>query len=56
MSGQRQHDKRRKPEPEEFRLKVKSKTATVPFLKITHTMYIHNLIKNLFDFALVRLK
>ena len=28
----------------------------VPFLKIAHTMYIHNLIKNLFDFALVRLK
>ena len=28
MSEQRQHDKRRKPEPEEFRLKIKSKTAT----------------------------
>ena len=28
----------------------------VPFLKIAHTMYIHNLIKNLFDFALVWLK
>ena len=28
----------------------------VPFLKIAHTMYIHNLIKNLFDFALVLLK
>ena len=28
----------------------------VPFLKIAHIMYIHNLIKNLFDFALVRLK
>ena len=29
---------------------------SVPFLKIAHIMYIHNLIKNLFDFALVRLK
>ena len=28
----------------------------VPFLKIAQTMYIHYLIKNLFDFALVRLK
>ena len=28
----------------------------VPFLKIAHTMYMHNLIKNLFDFALVRLE
>ena len=28
----------------------------VPFLKIAHTMHFHNLIKNLFDFALVRLK
>ena len=31
-------------------------TTAVPFLKIAHTMYIHNLIENLFDFALVRLK
>ena len=28
----------------------------IPFLKIAHTIYIHNLIKNLFYFALVRLK
>ena len=33
-----------------------SSIPCVPFLKIAHTMYIHNLIKNLFDFALVRLK
>ena len=34
----------------------KSPKSRAPFLKIAHTMYIHNLIKNLFDFALVRLK
>ena len=28
----------------------------VPFLKIASIMYIYNLLKNLFDFALVRLK
>ena len=32
------------------------KKGGVPFLKIAYTMYIHNFIKNLFDFALVRLK
>ena len=36
--------------------KTEMSYTTVPFLKIAHTMYIHNLIKNLFDFALVRLK
>ena len=35
---------------------ISIKLQAVPFLKIAHTMYIHNLIKNLFDFALVRLK
>ena len=29
---------------------------TVPFLKIAHIMYFHNIIKNLFDSALVRLE
>ena len=35
---------------------VRKMYVCVSFLKIAHTMYIHNLIKNLFDFALVRLK
>ena len=34
----------------------KSGNIGVPFLRIAHTMCIHNLLKNLFDFALVRLK
>ena len=29
------------------------KSLSVLFLKIAHTTYIHNLVKNLFDFALV---
>ena len=42
------------PNASEMKLKVLYQFNTcVPFLKIAHTMYIHNLIKNLFDFALV---